>query len=103
MGFAFRQRASVRAMMLVSFRRGVGIRLEKYQQYQRMSAVLLGPYRAMVKPKLLIVWEFPDFIGPYRKEAWCPGKDSNLHASRHTDLNRARLPIPPPGQVRRVT
>ena len=28
---------------------------------------------------------------------WCPGEDSNLHASRHTDLNRARLPIPPPG------
>lgn len=31
---------------------------------------------------------------------WCPGKDSNLHASRHTDLNRARLPIPPPGHWR---
>ena len=30
---------------------------------------------------------------------WCPGEDSNLHALRHTDLNRARLPIPPPGQV----
>src|SRR5690606_31049760 len=30
---------------------------------------------------------------------WCPGEDSNLHTLRHTDLNRARLPIPPPGQV----
>jgi hypothetical protein len=30
---------------------------------------------------------------------WCPGEDSNLHALRHTDLNRARLPIPPPGPV----
>ena len=35
------------------------------------------------------------------KGEWCPGEDSNLHALRHTDLNRARLPIPPPGQVRR--
>ena len=33
---------------------------------------------------------------------WCPEEDSNLHALRHTDLNRARLPIPPsgPGLVR---
>ena len=31
---------------------------------------------------------------------WCPEEDSNLHASRHTDLNRARLPIPPSGLVR---
>ena len=29
---------------------------------------------------------------------WCPGQESNLHASRHTHLKRARLPIPPPGQ-----
>ena len=29
---------------------------------------------------------------------WCPEEDSNLHTLRHTDLNRARLPIPPPGQ-----
>ena len=29
---------------------------------------------------------------------WCPEQDSNLHASRHTHLKRARLPIPPPGQ-----
>src|SRR5262245_62273652 len=36
---------------------------------------------------------------PGNNEDWCPGKDSNLHASRHTDLNRARLPIPPPGPV----
>ena len=28
----------------------------------------------------------------------CPEQDSNLHASRHTHLKRARLPIPPPGQ-----
>ena len=34
-----------------------------------------------------------------RSADWCPGEDSNLHALRHTDLNRARLPIPPPGQV----
>ena len=27
----------------------------------------------------------------------CPGQESNLHASRHTHLKRARLPIPPPG------
>jgi hypothetical protein len=31
-------------------------------------------------------------------EAWCPEEDSNLHTLRHTDLNRARLPIPPSGQ-----
>ena len=28
---------------------------------------------------------------------WCPGEDSNLHGLLHTDLNRARLPVPPPG------
>jgi hypothetical protein len=28
---------------------------------------------------------------------WCPKEDSNLHTLRHTDLNRARLPIPPFG------
>ena len=27
----------------------------------------------------------------------CPEQDSNLHASRHTHLKRARLPIPPLG------
>ena len=32
---------------------------------------------------------------PNKKE--CPEQDSNLHASRHTHLKRARLPIPPPG------
>ena len=26
---------------------------------------------------------------------WCGWKDSNLHDVTHTDLNRARLPIPP--------
>ena len=40
-----------------------------------------------------------DLVGRSEAAVWCPGKDSNLHASRHTDLNRARLPIPPPGQV----
>ena len=29
----------------------------------------------------------------------CPEQDSNLHASRHTHLKRARLPIPPPGHI----
>ena len=29
----------------------------------------------------------------------CPEQDSNLHASRHTHLKRARLPIPPPGPI----
>ena len=32
-------------------------------------------------------------------EAWCPEEDSNLHTLRHTDLNRARLPIPPSGHM----
>ena len=26
---------------------------------------------------------------------WCGWRDSNPHDSHHTDLNRARLPIPP--------
>ena len=34
----------------------------------------------------------------YANKSWCPEEDSNLHALRHTDLNRARLPIPPSGQ-----
>ena len=33
---------------------------------------------------------------------WCPGENSNLHILRYTDLNRARLPIPPPGQQQAV-
>lgn len=33
------------------------------------------------------------------QQIWCPGEDSNLHVVKHTDLNRARLPIPPPGQT----
>ena len=41
--------------------------------------------------------------GKHTSGVWCPGEDSNLHASRHTDLNRARLPIPPPGLVRPST
>jgi ribonuclease R len=32
---------------------------------------------------------------------WCPEEDSNLHTFRHTDLNRARLPIPPSGHFRK--
>ena len=32
------------------------------------------------------------------KGEWCPEEDSNLHGFHHTDLNRARLPIPPSGQ-----
>ena len=35
-------------------------------------------------------------------EAWCPEEDSNLHTLRHTDLNRARLPIPPSGLKARI-
>jgi hypothetical protein len=31
---------------------------------------------------------------------WCPEEDSNLHNFRYTDLNRARLPIPPSGRGR---
>lgn len=34
------------------------------------------------------------------REKWCPEEDSNLHSLRNTDLNRARLPIPPSGLVR---
>lgn len=41
--------------------------------------------------------------GKHTSGVWCPGEDSNLHALRHTDLNRARLPIPPPGLVRPST
>ncbi len=37
--------------------------------------------------------------GWYSGTRWCPGEDSNFHVFRHTDLNRARLPIPPPGQT----
>ena len=41
----------------------------------------------------------PFWIARIFLETWCPGEDSNLHALRHTDLNRARLPVPPPGPV----
>ena len=34
-----------------------------------------------------------------KKLHWCPGGDSNPHAVKHTDLNRACLPIPPPGHI----
>ena len=39
---------------------------------------------------------------PLRREGRmkCPKQDSNLHASRHTHLKRARLPIPPLGPFR---
>ena len=63
----------------------------------------LGQCRTTEKQKkarktgLLVV--LLDLVGRPKARVWCPGKDSNLHALRHTDLNRARLPIPPPGQV----
>ena len=46
---------------------------------------------------LLVLFEVLYLIGRYRIIHWCPEEDSNLHALRHTDLNRARLPIPPSG------
>src|SRR5216110_2861484 len=30
-----------------------------------------------------------------KKGRWCGREDSNFHALRHSDLNAARLPIPP--------
>ena len=58
--------------------------------------------RSVLVGRFISALATPGVPGVARKsEAWCPGKDSNLHASRHTDLNRARLPIPPPGQVSR--
>jgi hypothetical protein len=42
---------------------------------------------------------FLDWIGPSETVIWCPEEDSNLHSLRNTDLNRARLPIPPSGLV----
>ena len=41
---------------------------------------------------------FPQMLLSSIKEL-CPEQDSNLHASRHTHLKRARLPIPPPGHL----
>ena len=41
---------------------------------------------------------FPQMLLSFIKEL-CPEQDSNLHASRHTHLKRARLPIPPPGHL----
>ena len=40
----------------------------------------------------------PTFQSSQQKKE-CPEQDSNLHASRHTHLKRARLPIPPPGHL----
>jgi hypothetical protein len=48
--------------------------------------------------KSLFCCDFSYAFGLFRIFRWCPGEDSNLHVVRHTDLNRARLPIPPPGQ-----
>ena len=45
---------------------------------------------------------FLTIMRSYEKNGWCPGEDSNLHGLHHTDLNRARLPIPPPGPRRRT-
>ena len=45
-------------------------------------------------------WEFgktKEAKAENNTKAWCPEEDSNLHTLRHTDLNRARLPIPPSG------
>ena len=42
---------------------------------------------------------FGPIIAEKSVEAWCPEEDSNLHTLRHTDLNRARLPIPPSGHI----
>ena len=39
-----------------------------------------------------------DHVGRSETKLWCPEEDSNLHSLRNTDLNRARLPIPPSGQ-----
>ena len=49
-----------------------------------------GVLLAGLKEKASLRWLFLVF--------WCPEEDSNLHTLRHTDLNRARLPIPPSGQ-----
>lgn len=46
---------------------------------------------------LLVLLEKLYLIERYWIIQWCPEEDSNLHALRHTDLNRARLPIPPSG------
>ena len=36
-----------------------------------------------------------------RSEAWCAREDSNLHTSRHKNLNLACLPIPPRAHFRK--
>ena len=43
----------------------------------------------------VVLYQLSYFRKDFQKE--CPEQDSNLHASRHTHLKRARLPIPPPG------
>lgn len=43
-----------------------------------------------------LIYLIPLVVG----KRWCPEEDSNLHSLRNTDLNRARLPIPPSGLVR---
>ena len=48
-----------------------------------------------IKSKLLM--ELTAYLLIFKNSVWCPEEDSNLHTLRHTDLNRARLPIPPSG------
>src|SRR5690606_15814946 len=35
---------------------------------------------------------------PLSASSWCPRRDLNPHGLPHTALNRARLPVPPPGR-----
>jgi hypothetical protein len=56
-------------------------------------------FETMVASKTEAIFRFNFWKTEAKKnsEAWCPEEDSNLHTLRHTDLNRARLPIPPSG------
>ena len=39
-------------------------------------------------------------VGKFQRFFWCDRKESNFHGSPHSDLNAARLPIPPrPRQI----
>ena len=55
----------------------------------------LNNYRS--SPLFAAVWEKTKKPAYASLLVWCPEEDSNLHTLRHTDLNRARLPIPPSG------
>lgn len=54
---------------------------------------IIGPSRGR-KPKA----PSPEGGSYDLEKIWCPGQESNLHTVTYTALNRARLPIPPPGQ-----